>query len=129
MKKGFFSLNLDFLGFSASFLCAIHCAALPILLTFSALGSLEFLESPVFENSMIAISLVLASTSLLRGYFKHHRRPLPLMLVVAGFLLIAFSRIEINEAYEATLMAMGGSFIAVSHFVNFRFLKKYSCAC
>ena len=63
-------VNLDLLGFWASTLCAIHCAALPIILAFSALGSLQFLENPLFEGAMILIAVSLALASILPSFFK-----------------------------------------------------------
>lgn len=124
MKNKFFSFNLDFLGFSASFLCAIHCALLPILLTYGALSGLEFLEAPEVEYTMIILSFVIASVALRQGYKNHHQNLLPFIIVIAGFLAIGVSRIEISEFFEGALMTMGGILIATSHVVNWKKMKK-----
>ena len=42
--KQFISANLDFFGFLNSFLCAIHCAAFPVLISFGLLESLFWIE-------------------------------------------------------------------------------------
>lgn len=128
MKNRFFSLNLDFLGFSASFLCAIHCAILPILLTFGSLGSLEFLDSAIFENSMIALSIFFASTALITSYIKHHRNFLPLSIVMLGFSAIIASRFTEGELIESVLMVTGGLMVAGSHLVNWK-LARHSASC
>lgn len=123
MKNRFISLNLDFLGFSASFLCAIHCALLPILLTFSAMAGLEFLEDPFIEYGMIGLSAVLASLSLIGSYKKSHRNPLPLYIVAFGFTSIMFSHLGDSEVFEAIFMTIGGFSIAGSHVYNWKLCK------
>jgi hypothetical protein len=58
----------DAIGFSASTLCAIHCAATPLLLTALTLAGLGFLAHPAIEAAMIGLSLFIGATSLLHGY-------------------------------------------------------------
>lgn len=125
MKNKFFSFNLDFLGFSASFLCAIHCALLPVLLTFSAMSGLEFLEDPYIEYGMIGLSAVLASISLITSYRKNHGNALPLIVVTVGFSFIVLSRFGgESEVFEAVLMTIGGLSIATAHVLNWRLCKQ-----
>ncbi|MGB0524448.1 MAG: MerC domain-containing protein [Flammeovirgaceae bacterium] len=117
-------INLDILGFWASTLCAVHCAALPLLLTFSTLGSLEFLESPVVEGVMLIIAAGLALLSIIPSYFQKHHKVLPLLLIILGFALIAWGRVTSVEALEAINTVIGGLLIAIAHLVNTHFLKK-----
>ncbi len=124
MKNKFVSFNLDFLGFSASFLCAIHCAVLPILLTFSAMAGLEFLEDPIVEYGMIGLSAVFASLSLISSYKKTHRNNLPLLIVAFGFSFIAMSHVKDSEVFEAVFMTIGGFSIATAHIINWRLCKQ-----
>ena len=113
----------DHVGFSASLLCAVHCAAIPILISFSALGSLAFLAHPLVEWTFISIGLVLALLSLRPSYLKDHHKKLPIILAISGFVLIALSRIEIHELWEAILTPAGAICIAVAHYYNWKFLK------
>lgn len=113
----------DYLGFSASFLCAVHCAVVPLLLTFSTLGALAFLAHPLIEWSFIGIGLVLALLSLWPSYTKHHHRKRPLQLAVSGFLLIALSRFEVHFLWEAILTPIGALCIAIAHFYNWKYLR------
>jgi len=118
--KNFFSIHIDAIGLSASLVCALHCAVVPLLLTFSALGSLTFLEDPRIELSMILVSLVLAVSSLLPCYFSHHHRLAPLLWALSGFLLIGAGKLPPCEAYEILLTPAGGCLVALAHYKNWR---------
>lgn len=123
MKK-FLSFHLDAIGFSASLICALHCAVVPLLLTFSALGSIGFLNDPWIELSMIVISFILAVSSLLPCYFGHHHRLSPLLLALLGFSLITIGRLVSAEAYEILMTSTGGFVIAIAHYTNWRKCNK-----
>src|SRR6188768_3601535 len=77
----------DRLGATASFLCAIHCAALPFVIALLPLVGLSFLADHRFEAGFVGFACVLASFALVSGY-RRHRRRLPLMLAAPGLLLL-----------------------------------------
>ena len=119
------SINLDFLGFSASMLCAIHCALLPFVMTVGTLGGLSWLDTPWIEISFILLSVVLASLSLYPAYNKGHKDAKPLKVAAIGFLLLFLSRLGGHgTAVEVIPIVGGGVLIAISHFLNWRLLKK-----
>ncbi|HAA11802.1 MAG TPA: MerC domain-containing protein [Cytophagales bacterium] len=124
MKNKFIGLHLDFIGFSASMLCAIHCAAVPFLLTLAPLAGLQFLENPWIEYSIILLSLFIASNALIHGYRKHHKKSLPLMIALAGFLLIGAGHGLATESQEIFLTSVGGVSIAIAHLINWRYIRK-----
>ncbi|MBR9920220.1 MAG: MerC domain-containing protein [Bacteroidetes bacterium] len=118
----FTSWNLDFVGFFASALCAIHCLALPFILTLGMLSGLEWLAHGVVEFVFIIISLVVATWSLGRSKPEHNSwRPIQIALV--GFVFLIISRFVPGEG-EHILTAIGGIFIASAHWVNWRILNK-----
>jgi len=120
MKSHFVSLNVDFIGFSASLLCAVHCAALPFLLTLAPLAGLQLLDSPWVEYAFIVLSICIATGALVQGYRKHHHKFLPLIIAVAGFVLIGLGQfLELSWA-EALLTATGGATIAIAHLMNWK---------
>lgn len=123
IKNQFVGLHLDFVGFSASMLCAIHCAALPFLLTLAPLAGLQFLENPWIEYSFILLSLVIASNALVHGYRRHHQRSLALMVAFVGFGLIVLGRVLAFEWTEILFTSLGGVAIAVAHLINWRFIQ------
>jgi len=124
MKNRFVGFHLDFIGFSASLLCAIHCAALPFLLTMAPLAGLQFLENPWIEYSIILLSFLIASNALVHGYRKHHKKPLALIMAVAGFVLIGIGQFIHAEWQEVVFMATGGTVIAIAHLVNWKHIRK-----
>lgn len=113
----------DRVGAMASFLCALHCAALPFVLTLLPVLGLDFLASHRFEHWFIAFATVLASTMLIRGY-RGHRQPHALALLLPGLLLLwsggYLVEPEVAPFWHATLVALGGSTVAAAHLVNLR---------
>jgi len=122
MKPHFLSSNWDFWGFMASMLCAIHCTALPLILTVSSLGVLSFLDNIWVEIIMISIALVVATTSLLNGFRRHHHRNRAMMLAFLGFVLMGLGMAWEGIWWEAALSGLGGVLVAISHFVNWRLI-------
>lgn len=123
-NQRFISTNLDFLGFSASILCAIHCAAVPLLFTLGSFGSLAFLENPLLEGTVLLIGCCLAFLSLLPGYFKKHRNRYPLLLMLAGSSLIICGHIADAFLAEIILVPIGAFIIAAAHYKNWHLNKK-----
>ncbi|MGF7079455.1 MerC domain-containing protein [Mucilaginibacter sp. UYCu711] len=114
--------RLDNLGMTASTLCAIHCAIVPILLTFLPLAGLGFLAHPLFEWSMILLALLLGVSSIFLSYFRTHRRALPLLLLCSGFVLVIAGHIYLKGWEEAIVVPLGGLTIAAAHFVNYKYV-------
>ncbi len=120
--REFFYFHLDSLGFSVSLLCALHCAIMPIALTFSTLSGIAFLDNPAIELSIIVLSCTLALTSLTLCYLRHHQRLSPVLWAIGGFLLIGTSRL-IPEGAEALVTPIGAGLVALSHYVNWRLCR------
>ena len=120
MKNQFIGLHLDFIGFSASMLCAIHCAALPFLLSMAPLAGLQFLDNPWIEYAIIFFSFFIASNALIHGYRRHHRKPLALIIAVTGFVLIALGHGLGIELTEILFTSVGGVSIAIAHLINWK---------
>ena len=123
IKSHFIGLHLDFVGFSASMLCAIHCAVLPFLLTLAPLAGLQFLENPWIEYSFIILSLLIAANALVHGYRRHHHKSLALFVALVGFLLIALGRLIELEWTEILFTSLGGVTIAIAHLINWKHIQ------
>lgn len=112
---------LDLLGFSASFLCAVHCLVMPLVLSMGLLGGMSWLESAWVEWSFILSTLVLGSWSLV-GSLPKHRNMTPILIAGVGFVLI----VVLHHAFENTIghyfSALGGVLIAYAHYLNWRLL-------
>jgi len=124
MIKQFIRLHIDFIGFSASLLCALHCAALPFILSLTPLAGLRFMDDPLIENGIILLSFAIATYALIHGYRKHHRKVLPLIIVVIGFGLIGAGHFIGGELLEVILSSCGAMAIAVAHLINWQQIKK-----
>jgi hypothetical protein len=129
MRNHFVGLHLDFIGFSASMLCAVHCMVLPFLLSLTPLMGLHFLENPMIEITIILTSLLIASYAITHGYRSHHRKPLALFIVISGFIFIAIGHILHIELIEITFSALGGTLIATAHIVNWTHMRQSNSKC
>ena len=113
--------NLDKIGITASIACAIHCAALPVIITSLPLLGLGFLANIWFEMGMISLSLIIGTYALLSSYPKH-KKALPILVLVGGFLCIGSGHLLI-ENMESILIPTGGILIAAAHLINWRHTK------
>jgi hypothetical protein len=121
----------DRIGATASFLCALHCAALPFVLAVLPTLGLGFLADHVFERIFIACASALAITVLLSGYRRHHdRRPLTLLLPGLALLWIGGFVVDGHDTVglHALLVVLGGSCLALAHLTNLR-LQHANCNC
>ena len=117
---------LDRLGAMGSLLCAVHCAALPLVLAvLPAVGAT--LANPTFEIGFVAFACVLGATSLILGY-RRHRVWHALACLVPGVSLL-WVGVAIDAAHgsllaHAAAMATGGSLIAAAHLLNLRLVHR-----
>ncbi|HKG05503.1 MAG TPA: MerC domain-containing protein [Pedobacter sp.] len=113
--------RLDQLGITASLTCAIHCAALPFLVTSLPLLGLSFLANAWVEITMICISVLLGFYSLLSSY-RSHQKIAPVLVLLFGFAMIGSAHYLFKEM-EAVLIPIGGLTIAGAHFLNWKYSK------
>jgi hypothetical protein len=112
--------QLDRIGITASTICAIHCAVVPLLFTSLPLVGLGFLALPWIEWGMIVFALMIGVYSIGLSYLRTHRRPLPLMLLLAGFGIIMLGHTFLGGPVEGLVVPIGGLMIALAHFVNYK---------
>ncbi len=118
----FINNNIDFWGFLASFLCALHCAAVPLILLFGSLGSFAWLANHTVELVFISISIILAYWSLWTSYAKHHKKRKAVNIVLFGFAFLFISRLVPHHIGDI-LVVIGGLIVAYAHYVNWRLLQ------
>lgn len=127
-----FAAAADRVGATASFLCAVHCAALPFVLTVLPAIGLGFLANHAFERWFIAFATALALTMLTRGYLRH-RAPHALALLLPSLVLLWLGgyvvHAEGSAAWHALLVALGGSGVAAAHLVNLRLGHAHDACC
>ncbi|MCK0160007.1 MerC domain-containing protein [Allomuricauda sp. F6463D] len=117
------SPTFDVIALFSSLICAIHCAAVPIVLSFSSMASLHFLHNPIIEWLFIGLAVVFVFVSLLPSYRTAHRKSMPLLIATVGFCLIILGRFDFGETWETINTGGGALMVSVAHFVNFKLLK------
>lgn len=117
----------DIIALSSSLVCAVHCAAVPIVLSFSSLASLHFLQNPLIEWSFIGIGVVFVFVSLWPSYKRTHHKSRPLIIAAIGFGLIALGRLDLNELWEVGHTVLGAIMVAVAHYINWKLLRSAGC--
>ncbi|MEZ4985810.1 MAG: MerC domain-containing protein [Saprospiraceae bacterium] len=117
----FITTYLDWLGFSASFLCAIHCLAVPFVMTFGLAGGMAWLENPWLEGGFFVSTFIMAGWSLY-GSYPLHRKLMPAILAVTGFVVILGVHL-LEEHLSHGYAAIGGAAIAYAHYLNWRYAQ------
>jgi hypothetical protein len=118
--------RLDRLGAAASLVCAVHCAAMPLLIGLLPLIGLGFLAEERTEWALVGLSIGVGSVSLIPSYARKHRHWRPLLLFAFGASLILIVRLLAEEGsrMEAILMALGALLIACAHMINRRLCRR-----
>lgn len=126
---------MDKFAIGLSLACAIHCIVLPVLLVMlPSLAALQ-LDDEAFHIWMVAAVLPSSIYALSMGC-KQHKRYRLLFIGLIGLMLLvlalALGEERIGEMGEKTLTVIGSGFIAVGHWLNYRFCheQNYSdCEC
>jgi hypothetical protein len=117
-------INWDGLGIFTSLLCAIHCAVLPLAVSFLPLLGLGFIRTPLFECGMIGLAFVIGTWALWHGFTHHHHRLTPWLLFVGGMILLIAK--EIWGRYELYFLPFAVGLIISAHVVNYRLVRPVS---
>ena len=120
--------KLDRAGATASFLCAIHCALMPLVVTLLPLLGLSFLASEPVEWGLLAASATLGSSSLCLGFRKHRKRRVFMVLAIALAILVAGRVFHEHRVglWGPILMVIGGLTMMSAHLLNHRLC--HACA-
>lgn len=114
---------LDSLGAMGAFLCALHCALLPLALVLLPAAGLGVFNSQRFEEVFSVSATLLAVGSLWHGY-RSHRGYHAWALVVPGLALIwlglLYTPLHHSVLPHALVMTLGGTLISLAHLVNLR---------
>ena len=124
------ALDLDRIGAAASLACAVHCAAIPILLGLGAAGAVSWFEHERVEWGVVGLAAVVGTVSAWRGYRVHGNRAVALVLAAAalslGALMLHQGGGHVHDGEFRWAFPVLGVVIATSHLVNRRLCR--SCA-
>lgn len=113
----------DRVGATGSLLCALHCAAIPLLIAAVPGIGLGLFASEGFELGFVVFASVLAFSSLWIGYRRHRSFRGWLFLVpgmAALWAAVLYQPLHESVVAHAVTMAVGGTLIAVAHILNLR---------
>ena len=122
-EKKLFGISLDVLGFSGSFLCAVHCLAIPVLVSFGALSHFHLHITFAWEWVLFMLLLAIAIASLYGSYRHNHRDPRPLVVAAVSVLLITIGEFYHHGAGHL-ISGVGGLFLASAHLLNWTMLRR-----
>jgi len=120
----------DRVGLTASFLCAVHCALVPVLLgVLPALG-LNFGGWAEIDEAFVIFASLLGLTTLTLGW-RRHRVVHGWLALLPGLALLwigVFTHFHDSPAH-AIMMTTGGLLLAGAHFINMRLTHAHTHAC
>lgn len=112
----------DRFGACVSLVCAVHCMALPFVITTLPLLGIGFLAHHWFEIAMLVFSVTLACASLCWGSRIHGQRRILLLPALALMLFISGHLIP-TGIEESALVTLGALCIAAGHLLNRRLCR------
>lgn len=120
MQRALLSIRdrLDRVGVLLSGLCAVHCLASLLLVSFLGLGG-EVLLSPAIHRFGLALAVLVGAVTIGIGVRRHGQRG-PLLIGSAGIALMASAVIVRHGAVEAFLTIAGVALVATAHIRNLR---------
>lgn len=107
-----------------SLACAIHCAAMPMLISILPLVGMQFLASHLLEGGMLAFGVGFGAYGVIRAYLYQHRDKRPVVALVAGAVLITYGFFFAPEALEPYLVSAGALGIAAAQVLNMRSCRR-----
>ena len=114
-------INWDKLGVTASLLCAIHCIALPLLLTSLPILGIDLVENKGFEIFMIALAFVIGCVALAKGK-KGYKSNKPIILFSIGISFLILK--ECFHEWHNFLLIPAVAFIIWAHYSNYKLSSK-----
>lgn len=112
----------DRVGFAASFLCAVHCALLPVALALLPAFGLKVGGWVDIDQAFVVFATLLGATTLGIGYRRHRAfRAWALLLPGLGLVWLgSFTPLHDHGLAHAAIMTVGGFLLAAAHLMNLR---------
>jgi hypothetical protein len=118
--KRFLGWHADSAGFVASLVCAIHCSAIPVLISLGLIGSGSWLHNHAFDWIIIGLGFVFAGYSIVGDYLSRHRKIYPVLMAFTGFAFLLIGMIE-HHGWMLIFSVLGGILVASSHLLNWKY--------
>lgn len=111
---------LDKTGIWLAIACALHCLMVPVLLPTLSLVGLSFLGAESLERGILLVSAMIGVAAIAIGT-RHHRSPLPILLLLAGVVLYFNKHIighQYGHGWEIPVVLVGASLLIIAHVMN-----------
>ena len=105
-----------------SLACAVHCAAMPMLLSTGILSSHSWVANPIFEFAVLGLTALFIYNSIIKGYMTGKSSKLSFTIACTGLFLILTH--HLFSAAGTIIIIMGGLLVAMAHMIN---LKQHTC--
>ncbi len=113
--------SLDSFGIAASFICLVHCLALPLLISAIPAFGMQILESDWTHKVLAFFVLAFAVSAIVPNYLKYKKIEILLGMFV-GLALVLFATFAcghlIGEEFEIPLITIGNLIIVSTHLAN-----------
>lgn len=120
--------RLDVVGAGASFLCAAHCAAMPVLLSTLPLAGFEALANHAFEQAFVVSAALFGFVVIGSGYCRHRLAWVALAFLAGVAALLVGAFLVHDVVTHAVLLAGGGVLLGTAHAANRRGVRRHGCA-
>jgi len=123
-------LFFDRTSMGISILCAMHCAAMPLILLLSPSLQLVYVNEHLFHQFLV---LIIIPASLLAGFLgcKKHKDIKVMIRITLGLGTLSFTAIwghdVLGEVGELIATVLSSILLASAHLLNFKLCKKNSC--
>ena len=96
LKQFTSSPRSDWIGVFASVLCAIHCAAMPFVISYLPALGLSFFADELFHKVMVFVCFAIAIYAFVPGFIKH-RRWRPVVFGAFGLMFISAGAFAVED--------------------------------
>lgn len=113
-------------GFWLTIICGIHCILTPLAITFLPVLGSKFAELHQYENTILIVSLFLASILLFKD-FRLHKNELPLMLLGASIGIKCIQVLFFKHNFETIFSVSISIMIILGYWLNWKHKAKCRC--
>ena len=130
ISKSINSENTTKFGLVLPFLCAIHCIALPFLVSLLPFLGQSFFSSEIFEWLMLLTGACTSAYLLMRDR-RIHKRFSPIILALLSFGMLSLGHIFHGISHiEFISIGLGCTSLLFAYVLNWNFIKKMrNCVC
>ncbi|PZP51162.1 MAG: MerC domain-containing protein [Pseudopedobacter saltans] len=113
-------INWDKVGVTASLACAVHCLALPLILTSLPILGIDLVNNEAVEITMIGLAFIIGIVALWKGR-KEYNSTKPILLFSIGIACLIIK--EIFHEWHNIILIPAVVFILWAHYTNYRMIK------